>query len=765
MVKPKAERIQLIVDCQVLQAADRKRGMGFYLQSLLAGVVAQSKEGQLQWVFVINTRLAQLSAEDKALVKSFKGRMLEGEFLYQADGAVFNDAAAENRSRLDKLVAPLLTGDRFAHTVFFIPAMFSREIYPVFPTQGTANLMLFHDLIPYLYYRQYFHDPEGQPRLDYAQRFREVYKTDLFVTNSQTTADDLTVYFGVDPARILPIFGAAADRTGIKPTTPKFADTLKDGFVLMPSGDDFRKNNVLAAQAFAALNGPEKLVITSQFGAESQRQLRDVCPHVLFPGSVTDGELLWLFKHANAVYFPTLYEGLGMPLLEAVAAQAPIACSNIPVFAEISPSAFFFFNPDSVASMTEALRKVLQATPATTDAGIRKKREYPAILERFNWHKTARLFLEAVDRCHTAPRRPKLAIFCPSPASYSSVGKYAFEVHAELSQRYAIDYFIEEGQTEFEPVRPNILEYAANYYPAGTFDITQAARYDQILYHIGNSEFHVTTILNSLRLPANAIVHDTKLNGIFDYMKNYGFIPAERRDFEALLDEAFSCKYSSCLASIASHQKRLYCHSNYAKRAISEVTETDAAKVHSVPHPIGVPSIELRRAHKPTVSFAGIISEDKGIRLVAEVGKLGEMRVKVFGYGVLGDSPLLRGLEPEVEVIHDLTDKEFQDELRASAILINYRPNYHGETSRSALEAMRYGVVVIVKDVGWFGELPDDTVVKVNNEAEVLEAVRDLVEHPEKLLSIGRAARAYLREHFAYGRYAQTIKQSWEQGA
>lgn len=756
------KKTQIIVDCQLLQTSDRQRGMGFYLRSLLKSLAVDQTARRVSWVFVLNLRLQQLEAEDETLLHQLDGRRLYVGLLHQGDCQLFAQAAAKNRQLIDKAIAPAVADETYEKTVYFIPAQFSREIYPVFPTQGTANLMLFHDLIPFLYHEQYFRDHEGMPRKDYAQRFTEVYRTDLFVTNSQTTADDLTIYLGVDPSRIVPILGAAADRKAASSKRPAFADELKQGYIFMPGGDDFRKNNALAARAFAELHVPERLVVTSSFGAESRRVLHDLCPNIMFAGPVPDDEFLWLLDHARAVFFPALYEGLGMPVLEAVERGIPVACSNIPVFAEISQDAFYYFDP---LSSSDTVRALAEAMHALSDSAVpgwnAKHKQYPDILKRFTWPHTTTLFLEAVSQCELAPAKSRLAIFCPSPSSYSSVGKYAFEVHAEMSRLYDIDYFIEQGQTGFQPTRPNILEYAAQYYPAGAFRAEEANKYDRVLYHIGNSEFHVDTILNSLRLPAAAIIHDTRLNGIFDYMQARGFIPQPRREVEAQLDKAFHAKRSSCLASIATNQRILLTHSAYGEQAVHEVVKGKTPKVHRVPHPIGVPAIELRRSSDVVVSFAGIISEDKGIHLVADITKLDGVKVRVFGFGVLGDSPLLQGLE-NVEIMHDLTDKAFQDAVRTSDIMINYRPNYHGETSRSTLEAMRFGTVVIVKSIGWYDELPDDTVVKVANEAQVLLAVRRLIEAPNERLDTARAARKYLAKEYSFGRYAQLVRKDLE---
>jgi glycosyltransferase involved in cell wall biosynthesis len=432
-----------------------------------------------------------------------------------------------------------------------------------------------------------------------------------------------------------------------------------------------------------------------------------------------------------------------------------ITCSNIPVFVEISQTAFTFFDPASAVSMTSALQATLKLDKSKYIT--EHKKDYADILSRFSWQNTAKLFLTGVHQSMPAGPKKRLAIFCPSPSSYSAVGKYAFEVHAELSRLFDIDYYAEEGLTAFEPTRPNILEYAANYYPAVTFSHDQADRYDYILYNLGNSEFHIDTILNALRLPANAIVHDTYLNGIFDWLERNGFMVSGRRRLEAILDKRFEVKDSSCLVSLVTNQHTIFCFSDFADKAIKQIVSGKKPEVVQILQPIGVPTLRRERFGKPTVSWAGIISEDKGIGMVAEIANNPNVQIKVFGFGVLGDSPLLQELGDNVSIMKDLTDKEFQDNLQQTEILVNYRPNYHGETSRSTLEAMRHGAVVIVKETGWYSELPDDVVVKVSAEHEIVAAINKLLADPKQIDKIAIKAQDYLREKYGYKQYAELM--------
>lgn len=751
----KTPRSHIIIDVQLLQTSDRQRGMGLYLVGLLSNFNAPNTT--ITWV--ANKRLDPLSADDTELMKQMNAKLVEVNFLHRGDNEEFVGSAETNRKRLDEAIAPVLAGHSGEKITFFMPALFSSEIHPVFPTSGTGNLLLFYDLIPFLYYRHYFHDHEGAPRKDYAQRFRELYKADHFASISQTTSDDLMVYLGVDPARITSIFGAAAARSHLTPKRPKGVEGLDD-YVLMPSGDDFRKNNALAVQAFATLNTRTKLIITSRFSEGTKQDLQALYPNVVFTGSVSDAEFLWLLRNTRAVFFPSEYEGLGMPLLEAVEQDTIVVCSNIPVFAEISQEAFFYFDPKSTQSIVEALTEALRVDRR---AYLQQtEEEYGRLKTAFTWQNTADAFSEAVQRCTPAGPRGRLAVFCPSPSSYSAVGKYAFEVHAELSRLFDIDYYAEDGLTIFDPTRPNILEYATAYYPASSFTPAKAEQYDYVLYNLGNSEFHIDTIFNALRFPANAIVHDTRLNGIFDWLERQGFLTASRRQLESRLDELFGTTDTDCLVSLVTNQKRVIVHSVFADKAVKAFVTTETPKITQTIHPIGVPAIQLKRLSAPTVSFAGIISEAKGISIVADVAKNRQLQVRVFGFGVLGDSPLLEGLGENVRVMKDLTDKEFQDMLRHTDILVNYRPRYHGETSRSTLEAMRYGTAVIVKDVGWYSELPDDTVVKVGSESDVVPTVQALIASPERIETIGNTARAFLSREYGYKKYADILQKDLE---
>ncbi len=741
----------VIVDCQLLQTTDANRGMGLFLKSLLRNLVGHKN---IKWVFILNSSLTNLDQHTAAILELLGGEKLPIYLKTKKDARLFAEVSESNRMQIDHALRGIIKHSN--DVAFYIPALFSSEIFPVFPSADKVKkIQLVHDIIPYLYHQYYLKDEHAEQNQDYCMRYKEFYRTDLYITNSQTTTDDVRVYLGIDSHRVVPIFGAGADRSNIQAEPPKNLSRLSNQYILMPSGDDFRKNNVRAVQAYAASAKAKslKLVITSNFTNGSKQQLNSLSSNLIFTGSVSDKEYLWLQQNAKLVLFPSEYEGLGMPLVEAAEAGVRIACSNIPVFTEISEAAFYMFNPLSVSDITRVIDQALSDNRAVFKNS--KLVHYPAIKAAFNWQKTAKLFIEALDKASPAGKKVKIAVFGPAPSTYSAIGKVLQELHGETQRQAAVDYYLEPGVTAFAPTRPNLLEYVTNCYSASDFNASRAKQYDEIIYHIGNSEFHINTILNALRIPGTMVVHDTKLNGIFDFMQRNGFLTLERRNYETWLDELYGNTDTACLTSLSHNQRRIIVHSRYAEQALNQSKSLNKDLITQANLPVEVPAIH-RNKNSNIVSFAGIISENKGMNLVHKIAAIKDTQVKVFGYGVLGENPSLQTLPGNVEVVTDLTDKAFQDNISQSAILVNYRLNYHGETSLSTLEAMRYGVVAIVRDIGWYAELPDDVVIKVKNASDVVSAVKQLLEKPQQLNHIANNARNYIKEHFTHAQYVHT---------
>ncbi len=732
--------LHLIFDAQLFQAADRHRGMARYVLSLINSL----DTADMHCTFITNPDLPALDIECREILER-QGHVVDIPLLHARSGVAFAKAKDNNRVVITEAVNDFSATRPADKVAFVMPALFCADIYPVFPTGRASKVLIFHDLIPYLFPDLYL---KGGNSRDYSERFDEFYRADHYACNSQSTADDLTVHLGIDPARTTAVLGASSLPPALVPVKPPLGDLGR--FVLVASGNDPRKNNAASAHSFAALGPNITPVFTSRYPATVEEHLRSICPHARFTGEVSDGELAWLIDQAEFVFVPSLYEGLGLPVLEAVERGTRVVCSRIPSITEMSETAFRFFDPCSSRSMVEALRD----EAAEPYKGLKPCPDgYEQILMRFNWPSCASRFLDAVDKARPAHRAGRLAMLAPSPASFSAVGRYALQMYGELSRHFEVDYFGETGLVPRTPVRFNVLEHSGRYFRASTFQ-ERAHHYDQVVYHLGNSEFHATTAISAFLHPGTAIVHDTHLDGLVASSIEAGTVPGEFGLQVATVDAALGLSRSKCLAWLVAKQKMITTFSSFAEEAVNEMP-LEGVSLERLPQPVGVPVHRVREpSPRCSVGFPGIMGPSKNLELAVQIASIPGVAVKVFGFDPWGMSARIPR-HTEIRFLENLSDLRFDGELRSTDIVVNYRSAYHGETSRSTLEAMAVGAVAVVRRIGWFDELPDEVVVKVDTEDEVAAAVRTLARDPDRRTRIAAAARTFLAEQHTYAAYAQ----------
>jgi alpha-1,3-rhamnosyl/mannosyltransferase len=131
-----------------------------------------------------------------------------------------------------------------------------------------------------------------------------------------------------------------------------------------------------------------KLIVTGMRGFASRQIERAAGPNVEFTGWIPREELYELFRCARGFVYPSRFEGFGLPVLEAMAAGVPVACSNIPPLREVAGDAVCYFDPDNEEQMIAAIRRILCERGSVQAAKERA--------EGFTWEKTARLTLNAL---------------------------------------------------------------------------------------------------------------------------------------------------------------------------------------------------------------------------------------------------------------------------------------------------------------------------------------------------------------------------------
>ncbi len=124
-----------------------------------------------------------------------------------------------------------------------------------------------------------------------------------------------------------------------------------------------------------------QLVITGLRGFAAQRLEKSAGPRVRFTGWIPREQLYELFRTARGFIYPSTFEGFGMPVLEAMAAGVPVACSNIPPLREIAEGSAVFFDPLDEDEMRQAMLQLLEPSKLTASAQARAS--------EFTWEKTA----------------------------------------------------------------------------------------------------------------------------------------------------------------------------------------------------------------------------------------------------------------------------------------------------------------------------------------------------------------------------------------
>jgi len=199
---------------------------------------------------------------------------------------------------------------------------------------------------------------------------------------SEATRDDLARYYGRE---------AEVIHHGVEREFFEIAGMREPGdYLLCASTSHPHKNLDRLLRVHGAMRTAPPLVLTGVRGFAAKQVEQLAGPSVRMLGWVPRAELYELFRCARGFIYPSIFEGFGMPVSEAMAAGVPVACSDIAPLREIGGDTIHYFDPSSDAAIQDAIER-LSAGSIPSDAARRRAAE-------FTWEKCARATLDYLSK-------------------------------------------------------------------------------------------------------------------------------------------------------------------------------------------------------------------------------------------------------------------------------------------------------------------------------------------------------------------------------
>ena len=275
-------------------------------------------------------------------------------------------------------------------------------VQPPIKSTSTKKITTVHDMVPYLF------PASVHPRILRNQKRRLEHvkvETDAILADSQTTKDDLIKFLKIEEEKIKVVYLAPSeefrpqDDDIINEVLEKYK--IKKPYILSVATQEPRKNIQKLLDVFEKIikNYPEfRLVLTGKYGwgpgLPGGGQGFHIPENVVWTNYVPKEDLIALYAGCRVFVYPSLYEGFGLPILEAMACGAPVVTSNNSSMQEIAKDAAILVDPRSEVQLQKAIEVILSLNLENYQKMVRASLERA---RKYTWAKTARETLKVYE--------------------------------------------------------------------------------------------------------------------------------------------------------------------------------------------------------------------------------------------------------------------------------------------------------------------------------------------------------------------------------
>lgn len=745
--------MKLLVDGQTLATPEVHRGIGRVVLNFLEQLVASPGFS----VTVAVPRAEALAEIPLRVLGNCRSLVLPG-------GEAWDAAFAEAQAGFD-------------HVWHANPMMLN--VRPPVLADGPRHWATLYDLIP-LVLRQHYLDRWPQAlQQDYMARLERLAAADVglgFI--SESALEDFAARWPAARPRCF-VTPLAIDRSRFwawqVPAAPERP------FVLYTGGIDPRKNVDFAIRAFAKLARRPgfdalDLKIVCSIRDEDRARLSAVAAEagvgarVALTGFVPDDDLARMYRDCTAFVFPSLYEGFGLPVLEALASGASVACARNSSLPEVCEGHAEWFSATDEAGAADAMARAVEKTraadwPARRSAAVAHARA-------FTWPAAARPLVARIAG-EAAARGPRLrlGIVTPWPPQRSGIADYtrmlaeALAAHADVT--VYVDGAGEDAEAALKAGHPTLAVRPVTALQA------ERGRLDRVLYSLGNnSAFHEQAWRLAWDQPDSLIIHDVDLQHFAAHSFTGGSARRYREEPEAAAKHLTGPdgEAAPLVAALTERSRISFVHSRSQAWRFPDTGKVRPLPLGTLPKPAALAGAEspghaklaalgLDRSRDFIVGTFGFPTPFKRIpsllQALAELKRRGYPVKLLIGGGRpkqgLDEQLETLGLVDDVVVTGYLEEADFEALLSVVDVVANLRYPTMGEVSAVLMTALSWGIPLITSRHAQFGEFPDTVCWKADPDdrevPQLVELLAALMDSPRLRAQLGADAAEWAAIH------------------